>query len=84
MNAKNERLKIQANFWNGLAIAAAAAGIIVPFLQAYSNDELWNAQVFPHLSKLAINTFLPMAIAIFFAYLFHSIAKSCADRISDD
>ena len=84
MSAKNERLKIQANFWNGLAIASAAAGIVIPTLQAYGNDELWKAEVFPHLSKLAYNAFLPAAVGIFLAFLFHGIAKDYANRITDD
>ncbi|MFK4657157.1 fucose permease [Bradyrhizobium japonicum] len=53
MSRENERLKIQASFWNGLAIAAGAGGIILPLLQAYSNDQVWSAQVFPHFSRLA-------------------------------
>jgi hypothetical protein len=84
MSARNEQLKIKANYWNGLAIACAAAGIVVPALAAYGSDEIWNATVFPVLSKLAYRTILPMLIAFFFSYVFHSLADSCASRIKDD
>ncbi|TFW62709.1 hypothetical protein CT676_00875 [Bradyrhizobium sp. MOS001] len=84
MSTENERLKIQASFWNGLAIAAGAGGIILPLLQAYSNDQLWSAQVFPHFSKLAYTTLLPMAAGLFFAWIFHGMAKSFADRMTND
>jgi hypothetical protein len=84
MSRDNERLKIQANFWNGLAIAAGAGGIILPVLQAYSNDELWSAQVFPHFSRLAYTALLPIAAGFFFAWIFHGMAKSFADRMTDE
>lgn len=84
MSRDNERLKIQASFWNGLAIAAGASGIILPVLQAYSNDQAWSAQVFPHFSRLAYTTLLPIAVGFFFAWIFHGMAKSFADRMTDD
>jgi hypothetical protein len=83
MSAKNEQLKLKAQFWNGLAIAAAAAGIVLPFLGAYSNDELWNAPVFPVFSNLAYKTFLTMGVAFSAAILFRSLANSCASKIND-
>lgn len=83
MSAQNERLKIKANFWNGLAIASAAAGVIVPMLGGYSSDEIWNSTVFP-LSKLAYKTILPIGVGAFFAIIFHSLAKSIISQIHDD
>ena len=84
MSARNEQLKIKANFWNGLAIASAAAGIIIPALGVYGSDEIWNATVFPVFSRLAYRTLLPIAVALFFAFLFHSIANTYASKIEDD
>jgi hypothetical protein len=74
MSRENERLKI----------AAGAGGIILPALQAYSNDQVWSAQVFPHFSKLAYTTLLPMSVGFFFAWILHGLAKSFADRMTDD
>jgi hypothetical protein len=84
MSAQNEQLKIKANFWNGLAIASAAAGVILPVFGAYASDEIWNATVFPVLSKLAYRTLLPMAVGAFFAFIFHMVANTYASQISDD
>ena len=82
MSARNEKLKIRANFWNGLAIAFAAAGVIVPLLGAYSSDEIWNATVFP-LSKLAYRTVLPMGVGAVFAFVCHTVANHLISQIDD-
>jgi hypothetical protein len=42
-----EELKIKANFWNGLAIASAVTGVLVPVISAYGDKALWNATVYP-------------------------------------
>jgi hypothetical protein len=61
MNSENERLKLKATFWNSLAVAAAVGGVVLPALNGYGDDAVYNSTVFPVLSPVAWKFFTSMA-----------------------
>ena len=58
MDSENERIKLKATFWNDLAVAATASGIVIPILGSYHDDVSWNSTVFPVFSDIAKRLFV--------------------------
>jgi hypothetical protein len=83
MSAKNEQLKLRATFWNGLAIAAAVGGVVLPVLEAYRSDEIWYSTVYPVFSSVAYKHFASMIIGFGIAAILRMHANTIILKIGD-
>ena len=83
MNSEHERIKLKATFWNSLAIAAAVGGIVVPVLDAYRDDAIFNATVFPVLSAVAWKYLVSIAVGFVIAFALRTYADHLLRQIKD-
>ena len=77
----SERIKLQAQFWNGLAIAAAVGGIIVPALDTYRDPAIYNSTVYPVFSPIAFKHLISIAAGCFAAFVLRLYADSIISKL---
>lgn len=75
-SARNERRKIRANYWNGLALTVMAIGSITPFVAAYLRAQT------PTVGEVIVMGML-ITVALPLSFMFHQFAMDEVSRIED-
>jgi hypothetical protein len=83
MNNENERIKLQATFWNNLAVAAITGGIAIPVIGYYGDNAVWNATVFPVFSEVAKRAIYPILAAAVLGAACRAYANYLMTKLKD-
>jgi len=82
-SAKNERIRLEANFYNNIAVAAAVGGVLLPFVNLYQRTSL--VEIFwEKASIIGIGEFvMPIILAFIACYGARGIADALIQGIKD-
>jgi hypothetical protein len=85
MNAENERIKLKATFYNNLAVGAAVAGLLVPYIALYPKFFSADALTVEGFLRLVnLETIIGMAAAGIISFLFRSRADAWIRSLDDE
>jgi hypothetical protein len=82
--ARNERLKLEATFYNNIAVGLGLAGVFLPVLSILNNPPTtFSSFITTIVSEKGIFSIVAVLAAFFSAYSFYRDARKEIDKIED-